>query len=180
MATPALAPAVFLDRDGTLIRNVDYINDPQDVEILPGVPEGLGRLNAAGFRCVIVTNQSGIARGRGTIEQYEAVEGRTLELIGPGLIAATYMCPDFGPRRKPSPAMILEAARDLHLDLGRSFMIGDKASDVICGQRAGAKGIFIETGYELDEPCEADFTAATFAAAVDWILESHSRALHGD
>ena len=120
MANPALAPAVFLDRDGTLIRNVDYINDPRDVEIFPDVPEGLRRLKEAGFRNVIITNQSGIARGRVTLEQYEAVQARMLELLGPGLIAATYMCPDFGPRRKPSPAMILEAAQDLHLDPARS------------------------------------------------------------
>jgi HAD superfamily hydrolase (TIGR01662 family) len=167
---PPLSPAVFLDRDGTLIRNVDYINDPRDVEIFPDVPEALRRLKAAGYRIVIITNQSGFARGRLTQEQYEAVQARTIELAGPGNIDATYMCPDFGPRRKPSPEMILEAARDLHLDPSRSFMIGDKASDILCGQNAGAKTIFIQTGYAMDEPCEPDFIAATMTEAAQWIL----------
>lgn len=103
-------PAVFLDRDGTLIRNVDYIREAGDVEMFEDVPEALMRLKAAGFRVIIITNQSGFARGLVTQEQYEAVQARVLELAGPGVIDATYMCPDFGPRRKPSPEMILEAA----------------------------------------------------------------------
>ena len=164
------APAVFLDRDGTLIRNVDYINDPRQVEIFPDVPAALRRLKEAGFRVVVVTNQSGFARGRLTREQYEAVQARMLELAGPDAIDATYMCPDFGPRRKPSPAMILEAARDLNLDLRRSFMIGDKASDILCGRNAGTRTIFIRTGYPLDAPCEPDFIAATMTEAVEWVL----------
>jgi HAD superfamily hydrolase (TIGR01662 family) len=167
---PPLSPAVFLDRDGTLIHNVDYINDPRDVEIFPDVPEALRRLKAAGYRIVIITNQSGFARGRLTQEQYEAVQARTIELAGPGNIDATYMCPDFGPRRKPAPEMILEAARDLHLDPARSYMIGDKSSDILCGQNAGTKTIFIQTGYAMDEPCEPDFTAATMTDAAGWIL----------
>ena len=168
MARPA--PAVFLDRDGTLIRNVDYINDPADVEMFPDVPASLRRLRAAGFLIVIITNQSGFARGSLTQEQYNAVQARVLELAGPGAIDATYMCPDFGPRRKPEPAMILEAARDLNLDLSRSCMIGDKASDILCGRAAGTKSIFIRTGYALDAPREPDFIAASMTEAVDWVL----------
>jgi len=167
----APTPAVFLDRDGTLIRNVDYINAPDAVDMFPDVPEALRRLKAAGFRIVVITNQSGFARGLLTHEQYAAIEARVLELAGPGNIDATYMCPDFGPRRKPSPAMILEAARDLNLDLRRSCMIGDKASDILCGRAAGAKSIFIRTGYPLDAPCEPDFIAATLTEAADWILQ---------
>jgi D-glycero-D-manno-heptose 1,7-bisphosphate phosphatase len=167
----SLSPAVFLDRDGTLIRNVDYPTDPRTVEMFPEVPQALRRLREAGFRIVIITNQSGIARGLVTPGQYEAVQARTLEVIGPENIDATYMCPDFGPRRKPSPAMILEAARDLSLDPGRSYMIGDKASDVLCGRNAGTKTIFIRTGYALDAPCEPEFIAENMAAAADWILQ---------
>ena len=166
-----LSPAVFLDRDGTLIRNVDYINDPRDVEVFPDVPESLRRLKAAGFRIVMITNQSGFARGRLTQAQYDAVQARVMELIGPRNIDATYMCPDFGPRRKPSPEMILEAARDLALHPRRSCMIGDKAIDVLCGRNAGTKSIFIRTGYALDAPCEPDFIAANMAEAADWILQ---------
>jgi D-glycero-D-manno-heptose 1,7-bisphosphate phosphatase len=169
MAVPS--PAVFLDRDGTLIRNVDYINDPRHVEIFADVPAALGRLKAAGFRVVVITNQSGFARGVLTQPQYDAVHARMLELAGPGNIDATYMCPDFGPRRKPSPEMILEAARELNLDLRRSCMIGDKASDVLAGRAAGTKTIFIRTGYALDAPCEPDFIAANMTEAADWILQ---------
>jgi len=165
------SPAAFLDRDGTLIRNVDYINDPREVEMFADVPEALRRLKAGGFRVVVITNQSGFARGRLTQEQYDAVQARVLELAGPGNIDATYMCPDFGPRRKPSPAMILEAARDLNLDPGRSCMVGDKASDVLCGRAAGTRTIFIRTGYALDGPCEPDFIAASMTEAVEWILQ---------
>jgi D-glycero-D-manno-heptose 1,7-bisphosphate phosphatase len=165
------SPAVFLDRDGTLIRNVDYINHPGHVEMFADVPGALLRLKKAGFRIVIITNQSGFARGSVTQEQYEAVHARVIELAGPGTIDATYMCPDFGPRRKPSPEMILEAARELNLDPRRSCMIGDKASDILCGRAAGTKTIFIRTGYPLDAPCEPDFIAANMTEAADWILQ---------
>jgi len=164
------SPAVFLDRDGTIIRDTHYINDPEKVELLPEVLEALRRLKAAGFRIVVITNQSGFARGLVTPAQYEAVQARMIELAGPDTIDATYMCPDFGPRRKPSPEMILEAARDLVLDPVRSYMIGDKASDILCGKNAGAKTIFIRTGHALDTPCEPDFIAANMAEAAEWIL----------
>jgi histidinol-phosphate phosphatase family protein len=169
-AAARAAPAVFFDRDGTLIENVDYINNPDDVRLFPDVAESLARLKAAGFRVVVVTNQSGIARGRLTHAQYEAVHARMVELIGAEKIDATYMCPDFGPRRKPSPAMIEEAARDLGIDPARSCTIGDKASDIESGRAAGTKTIFIRTGYALDAPCEPDFMAANMTEAVTWVL----------
>ena len=165
-----LAPAVFVDRDGTLIRNVDYINDPRDVEMFPDVPAALRKLKTAGFRIVMITNQSGFARGRITQEQYDAVQARVFELAGPGAIDATYMCPDFGSRRKPSPEMIVEAVRDLKLDLGRSCMVGDKTSDVLCGQAAGIKTIFIRGIYPLDPSCKPSFTAGNMTEATEWIL----------
>ncbi len=167
----APSPAVFFDRDGTLIRDVHYVNDPNKVEMFPDVPAALRRLKEAGFRIVIITNQSGFARGIVTQEQYEAVQARVLELAGPGVIDATYMCPDFGPRRKPSPDMILEAVRDLNLDPRRSCMVGDKAIDIQCGRNAGAKTVFVRTGYALDAGCEPDFVAANMAEAAEWILQ---------
>jgi len=113
MPSPALAPAVFLDRDGTLMEEVDYCRDPAKVRLLPGVIAGLARLKAAGFRAVIITNQSGIGRGRITEVEYAAVHARLLALIGPGLIDATYYCPDApdhpSTHRKPLPGMVHEA-----------------------------------------------------------------------
>lgn len=171
------AQAVFLDRDGTLMEEVDYCRDPEKVRLLPGVEEGLRRLRAAGFRLVIITNQSGIGRGWIAPEEYAAVQARLLELLGPGLVEATYFCPDApgtaSARRKPSPAMVLEAARDLGLDLAGSWFIGDKAIDVQCGRNAGVRAILVQTGYGARESGEgAACVARDFATAVELILEA--------
>ena len=127
-----------------------YVGNPDVVRVLPGAAEALRRLKAAGYRLVIITNQSGIARGKFTVADFEAVQARLLEELGGGVIDATYMCPD-GPagesgRRKPSPAMILEAVRDLKLDLARSWMVGDKDIDVQCGLAAGTRAILVRSG----------------------------------
>lgn len=143
-------PAVFLDRDGTLMEDPGYVGDPALVRVFPRAGEALRRLKGAGYRLVIITNQSGIARGKFTVEDFEAVQRRLMDELGTGMIDATYMCPD-GPngesgRRKPSPAMILEAARDLNLDLKRSWMVGDKDIDVQCGSAAGVQPILVRSG----------------------------------
>lgn len=172
------SPAIFLDRDGTLMAEVDYCSDPKHVAIFSDVRESLARLRAAGFRLIIVTNQSGIGRGYFAVSDYEKVQAELLRQIGADLIAATYFCPDApdveSARRKPSPAMVLEAANDHHLDLARSFFIGDKRIDVECGHRAGTRGIFVKTGHGAhlanDELRDADFVAENFSAATDWIL----------
>src|SRR6266542_5459714 len=93
-STEPRVPAVFLDRDGTIMQDADYCSDPKQVQIFPGVPEALRRLKAAGFKLIIITNQSGIGRGLITMEQYRAVEEKVLHELGPNLIEATYFCPD--------------------------------------------------------------------------------------
>ncbi len=168
-------PAVFLDRDGTLMHEVNYCRDPADVRLVDGAADALRRLKSAGFRLVIVTNQSGIARGLLTEADFHAVQERLLELLGEGIIEATYMCPD-GPggesgRRKPSPAMVLEAARDLGLDLARSWFVGDKDIDVQCGLAAGTRAMLVRTGHGSDaDPAGAHFVAKDIASAADFIL----------
>ena len=153
-----------------------YVGDPNLVRILPGVPEALRRLKDAGFELVIITNQSGIGRGRFTEADFEAVQHRVLSEIGPGLIDSTYMCPDIPgierSRRKPSPAMILEAAAERDLDVKRSWMIGDKDIDVQCGLRAGTKAILVLTG-QSDESAGrgATHVATTLNDAADFILK---------
>lgn len=174
------SPAVFLDRDGTLMEEVDYCRDPAKVRLLDRVVEGLRALRERGFRTVIITNQSGIGRGRITLAEYEAVQARLIELIGAELIDGTYFCPDApggeSLRRKPAPGMVLEAARDLSLDLARSWFIGDKPSDIECGHAAGTRAILVQTGYgAAAAECGADFVAKDFASAVDFILK-HSDA----
>lgn len=163
-------PAIFFDRDGTLMRNVDYPKRVEDVDVFAGTREVLERTRAAGFLNVVITNQSGFARGLMTLADYEAVQSELLSVLGPHNIHGVYMCPDFGPRRKPSPEMVLEAARDLGIDLKRSFFVGDKTCDVECGQRAGTRTIFVQTGIPFDGKCQPDFMAKDLAAAADYIL----------
>jgi D-glycero-D-manno-heptose 1,7-bisphosphate phosphatase len=169
-----LAPAVFLDRDGTLMEEVEYCRDPAHVRVLPGVAEGLRRLKEAGYRVVIVTNQSGIGRGWITPVEYEAVHQQLLFLLGSGAVDATYFCPDHPDRptdrRKPGAGMLLEAARDLGLDLERSWLIGDRISDLESARRAGAKPILIQTGYGKLQEDDGAPVAPDFAAAVELIL----------
>jgi histidinol-phosphate phosphatase family protein len=171
-------PAVFLDRDGTLMVDVDYPREPNDVRVFSDVPASLKRLRDAGFANVIITNQSGIGRGLLTEQQYRAVHERLLTSIGDELITATYYCPDPpGPnalRRKPLPAMVYEAAHDLDLDLARSWFVGDKASDIECGRSAGLRAILVLTGKSTAANPEAGaaYVAKDFATAAQFILEN--------
>src|SRR6266849_9557004 len=93
-STRAKSPAVFIDRDGTIMHDADYCSDPKQVQIFPGVPEALRRLKAKDFKLIVITNQSGIGRGFFTVEQYRAVEAEVLRQLGNSLIEATYFCPD--------------------------------------------------------------------------------------
>lgn len=176
----SLSPAVFLDRDGTVMEEVHYCRDPEKVRIFPRVTEALRDLKSAGYKLVLVTNQSGIARGIISHEQYEAVHARMLELLGEPLLDAAYMCadgPDSGShRRKPNPGMLLEAAADLQLDLARSWMIGDKLVDIDCAKRAGVGPILVRTGYGSSlSNVEAAHIADDVADAAHWILTTHPR-----
>jgi HAD superfamily hydrolase (TIGR01662 family) len=125
------APAIFLDRDGTLMRDVDYCGDPRQVEVFPGAAETLRKLKGAGYKLLIITNQSGIGRGYFGEDAYRAVEREFLRQLGNEAIDATYYCADLpgtnSLRRKPAPGMILEAQREHHLDLARSYFIGDNS-----------------------------------------------------
>ena len=174
-ASNGQAAAVFLDRDGTIIRDADYLADPKGVEPFAGASEALRRLKAAGFKIIIITNQSGIGRGYFTEEQYRAVEQEVDRQIGPGLIDATYHCPALpnsgAPCRKPAPGMILDAQRDHGIDLSRSFMVGDKAIDAECGRNAGVRTILVPTGFEKREGrSEADWDARDLTEAAEIIL----------
>jgi D-glycero-D-manno-heptose 1,7-bisphosphate phosphatase len=168
-------PAVFLDRDGTLMRDVDYCGDPKDVEVFPQAREALGRLKQHGYKLVIITNQSGIGRGYFGETEYRAVEAEFLRQLGEGLIDASYHCPELPAtrsiRRKPGPGMIFEAQRDHRLDLGRSFFVGDKASDIACGRNASVRTILVQTGSGINEANPgSDWIARDIAHAVDIIL----------
>lgn len=156
-------PAVFLDRDGVLNLDVGYPHLEAHLSLTPGAAEAVQQLNRHGFFTVIVTNQSGVARGMFTVEQMEAFNAllvRRLAARG-AVIGAVYACPyhDTGtdprwlhpdhPDRKPNPGMILRAAADHGLDLQRSFMIGDRESDMEAARRAGIPG-FLFAGPDLN------------------------------
>lgn len=157
------------------MRDVDYCGDPGQVEVFPGAAETLRKLKGAGYKLIIVTNQSGIARGYFSEDDYRAVEREFLRQLGENLIDATYYCADLpstnSPRRKPAPGMILEAQRKHHLDLAPSYFIGDKASDIECGRNAGVRTILVQTGYGANEThCSPDRVARDLAHAAEIIL----------
>ena len=166
--------AVFFDRDGTLMEETGYCSDPALVHVFPGVGEALHALKNAGFLNIVVTNQSGIARGMYGEDQYYAVQREMLRQTGEWLIDASYFCPDapdaLSECRKPAPGMLLQAAADFGIDLSHSAIVGDKASDIECGRRAGAKSILVATGYGKSEQCAPDFRADNVPAAARWIL----------
>jgi histidinol-phosphate phosphatase family protein len=175
--TDASSPAVFVDRDGTIIEDHDYCSDPSDVKIFPGAPEALRRLKSKGFKLIIITNQSGIGRGLLTLEQYRAVEAEVLRQVGTGLIDATYFCPDLPGQhcscRKPAPGMVLQATREHQIDLCRSFLIGDKEIDVECARNTGMRSIRVKTGPQRDTAgSKADWIAEDLPAAAEIIFNT--------
>jgi D-glycero-D-manno-heptose 1,7-bisphosphate phosphatase len=171
-----LRPAVFFDRDGTLMEEVHYCGDPEKVAAMPGAAGALARLRASGFYNVIITNQSGIGRGYFTVEQFQAVQAELLRQLGGNAIDATYFCADHPdhptPRRKPQPGMVHEAVADLGIDLARSFFVGDMATDIECGHHAGVRTILVATGYgQRTAACEPTFRARDVVEAIEWIFE---------
>jgi len=167
--------AVFLDRDGTLMEEVHYCGDPAQVKVYAGAADALRRLKQAGFLLFIITNQSGIGRGIITETQYHAVQRELVRQLGDGLIDRSYFCADLpsanSVRRKPETGMVLEAAREFGVGLTRSFLIGDKRSDVECGRRAGIRTIQVMTGYGSEQKSPADFIARDIVEAVQIVLE---------
>jgi D,D-heptose 1,7-bisphosphate phosphatase len=175
-------PAVFLDRDGTLMEDLHYLADPTRVTLIDGVVAALRRLRIAGFAAVVVTNQSGIARGRITPSQYAAVQARLDVLLtaAHAPLDATYMCPHHpdvgGPCdcRKPATGLYTRAATDLDLDLGRSFLVGDRWRDIAAAPALGARGILVRSPdtppSELEQARADAMAAASLGAAVDQIL----------
>lgn len=167
----ALRPALFCDRDGTLIENVPYLNDPAGVVPVRGARETLAAWRARGFAIVVVTNQSGVARGLCSRDQFLAVERRVRAVMGHDAIDAVYACPwhpdgapPFAiahPWRKPNPGMLLAAAADLRLDLSRSVIVGDSLADLRAGEAAGLRRlVHVLTGHGRAERAavEAAFT----------------------
>jgi len=175
--------AVFLDRDGTLIVEKNYLHQPEEVEIFSGAGAALKRLADAGFKLLVVTNQSGIGRGYFTMADAESVNARVnQELARDGVhFEKTYIAPEAPDQpsrvRKPSPQFLFDARDEFNLNLAESFMVGDKLIDLECGWNAGVKkSILVRTGYgagvERDnaEQIKRAIIVNGLTEMADWIL----------
>jgi D-glycero-D-manno-heptose 1,7-bisphosphate phosphatase len=194
----ALQRAVFLDRDGVLIEDVHLLTKPGEVRLTDGASWVVRALKEACYQVVVVSNQTVVARGLATENEVEAVHERIQQLLvdtGGHRVDAFYFCPHHPSAtlpqyrlececRKPRPGLLLQAAAERGIDLPRSYMVGDRITDIIAGQRAGCKTILVESGRHLDPPIEApdpidpschpDFVCADLRQAVRLILERRS------
>jgi D-glycero-D-manno-heptose 1,7-bisphosphate phosphatase len=175
--------AAFIDRDGTLIEERGDLGDPADVFLIPGAVDAVRRLQEAGLRAVLVTNQSGIAKGLFSLEDYRAVHGRLERMLGEQGVHfdQVYFCPHHPDVtgacdcRKPGEGMYRRAERDLSVDLSRSFYVGDRWRDVAVTERVGGTGYIVRTGAAgQGAPPDVDHVqfVADLAEAVDRILAS--------
>ena len=185
------APAVFIDRDGTVVREVGYLCRPEQIEILPRVPEAIRRLRGGGYRVVLVTNQSAVARGmlkESELEEIHRWLRQELDRLGAGL-DGVYYCPHHPSEgvapyvircqcRKPNSGLVERAVRDLNLDLMHSYVVGDQGTDMQLARRAGIKGILIQNGgadrastRSAGMKTDCDFIARDLWDAASWILE---------
>jgi D-glycero-D-manno-heptose 1,7-bisphosphate phosphatase len=179
---PALRPAAFLDRDGTIIHDADYLDRPEGVKLLPGAARAIAQLNEAAIPVVVVTNQSGIARGYFDMEAYEAVRARLDALLAAegAHVDETRMCPHLpevtGPCecRKPGTLLYRQAAERLGLDVARSWYVGDKWRDLEPGFVLGGRGILVPApttpAADLERARAEAIVAPSLADAVETIL----------
>jgi D-glycero-D-manno-heptose 1,7-bisphosphate phosphatase len=181
--------AVFLDRDGTIIEEVGYLDRIDRLRLFPETVDALRTLQRAGLRVIIATNQSGIAQGLFTEQFVRDLHDHLIERLARGGVRldGIYYCPHHPEAklaayratcdcRKPAPGLLQQAARDLDLDLGRSYMIGDRWRDLRAGQAIGTAGVLVRTGYGETEALQppdgggADVVVDNLAAAASWIL----------
>jgi len=190
-AAPDLQSAIFIDRDGTMNVDVGYVSRPDQLEMYPWASEAVRLINRAALRAVVVTNQAGVARGLYSEATLERIHDRMIQELerGGARVDAIYYCPhhpELGDPlyrkicdcRKPKPGMLLKAAREHRIDLKRSYVIGDKASDISLASNAGAKSVLVLTGYGRETlenpdqwPCEPDLVADNLLEAVGCILD---------
>jgi D-glycero-D-manno-heptose 1,7-bisphosphate phosphatase len=175
-------PAVFLDRDGTVIHDPGFLHDPGGVWLLPGAAQAIARLNGAGFLVITVTNQSGIGRGRYPEADYHAVQHRVVELLAAhgARLDGSYFCPHYPPLsgpcecRKPATRLFRDAQDALGVDFKRSWWVGDRTSDVAPARKLKGRAVLVLTGDGTLHQGRARALGATVApdlpAAVDEIL----------
>jgi histidinol-phosphate phosphatase family protein len=179
--------AVFLDRDGVIVRQIDHLSRPEDLELIPGAGEAIAKLNQAKIPVIVVSNQAGVAKGYLTIEDLQQIHTRLHEQLGEhsAHIDALYFCPHHPqatvnkylmdcPCRKPGTGMLDKAKQDYNIDLSLSYLVGDATSDILAGKRAGCQTILVQTGFAGKDgryEVKPDLVVADLAAAVNTILE---------
>ncbi len=175
---PEISKAVFLDRDGTINEEIEYLHEVENFKLLPNAVEGVKEMQRAGYKIVIITNQPGIGLGYFEKEDFYRVNKRMLrEFSSAGIsVSKIYFCPHSKSEncmcRKPGTALIIRACRDLNLDISMSYFIGDKTSDIEAGKRAGAKTILVKTGSGGDDKrfdIKPDYTAEDLLDAASYI-----------
>jgi D-glycero-D-manno-heptose 1,7-bisphosphate phosphatase len=177
---------VILDRDGTIVIDRGYLDDPAGLEFLPGAAEGLRYLYERGFRLVVITNQSGIGRGRFTTERLAQIHDRFTELVraAGARIEAIYFCPhrpdDGCDCRKPGSALLLQAASELGFNPADAVVIGDKPSDIEFGRRVSATTIFVRDARanDVEHAQDADFVVDDLMQAAHIIADTHLEHAH--
>lgn len=184
------APAIFLDRDGTINEDPGYLTDPSEIRLLPGVGEGLRLLQERDFRLVVVSNQSGIARGMLTEVTLEEIQRRLETMLkAEGVtLTGTYYCPHYPEGRppyrqvcdcrKPNGGLVQRAVQEHNIDLSRSYVVGDKLIDIELARQMGMPAILVLTGQgrpnDVAGPIQPDYIAPDLTAAARWILERQS------
>ena len=183
--------AVFLDRDGTINEEVGYMDSLEKLKIIPEAFEAIRLINQNAMKAVVITNQSGVARGLFSEEFVQTVHAIIQEQLKArkAFIEAFYHCPHHPTEgqgvylqacncRKPAPGLLFKAADEMEIDLGRSYMIGDMPKDIEAAKRAGAKGILVRTGYGQEHRAfdvEPDYIAGNILEAVRWILKDREK-----
>jgi len=174
--------AVFLDRDGVIIReSPEYVLTPEDVELLPGAAEAIARLHRAGHPVMVVTNQSPVGRGLLTVEELEAIHSHLHDLVrkGGGVITQFFVCPHLPDAgcdcRKPRPGLLLQAGKQRGVDLRSAFMVGDQNADMEAARAAGCRGILVLSGQSATAPPASEgicHVAQDLGGAADFILSA--------
>ncbi|MEW5807229.1 MAG: D-glycero-beta-D-manno-heptose 1,7-bisphosphate 7-phosphatase [Acidobacteriota bacterium] len=186
-----MRPAIFMDRDGTVSYEVGYVNHPERYDIMPGSAEAIAKINSSGYLAIVITNQAGVARGYFREEMINAIHEKLKKLLAEkgARLDGIYYCPhhpDVGDPpyrqrcccRKPEPGMLLQAQKELDIDLSRSYIIGDSIKDIQTGANAGVRGILVLTGYGKGEfeygsdkwKVKPIHVAENLLDAVKWVL----------
>lgn len=179
--------AVFIDRDGTINVNYGYINNPNDFKMYPGVAKGIKLLQENGFKIIVITNQSGIARGYFSEKSLEEIHEKMKKELSKedAGVDAIYHCPHHPDEkcncRKPNPGMLEKAIKDFDIDIENSFIIGDRMLDVEAGRNVGCKTVLVPEDKELvkkereESDVKPDYICDDFYSGVKWILENRKQ-----